>query len=275
MPAIYAHRVFGEKVLSALSPALADKLSDHLPLFQMGLHGPDLLFYYKPFYKTPLGRLGTLLHSCTGRQVIDTMLEVTAKLPEEEQDAGFAYTLGFACHYLLDSACHPYVNQLVKAGKAPHCTVEGEFDLWLIEKEGKSPLKTDPVSHLAELSPADCAVIAPYYAALSHLVYPDAPLKERPGQILSAYRMLMRLNHIFASRFAIARGFAHTGLFLTGSHEERKGLVYKRACDPSFEGCNAQLLSLLEQAAEETPALLNAVARGDLSSHFDHDFGGS
>ena len=79
MPAIYAHRVFGEAVINTLSHALADKLLDHLPLFQMGLHGPDLLFYYQPLFKTPLGRLGNLLHGCSGRQVIETMLKVTAR----------------------------------------------------------------------------------------------------------------------------------------------------------------------------------------------------
>ncbi|MBQ7353895.1 MAG: zinc dependent phospholipase C family protein [Clostridia bacterium] len=274
MPAIYAHRVFGEAVINTLSPTLVDPLMDHLPLFQMGLHGPDLLFYYQPFFKTPLGALGNLLHRCTGRQVIETMLEVTRRLPEEDRDAGLAYTLGFACHYLLDSACHPYVEQLVKSGKAPHCTIEGEFDLWLIHGEGKIPTETDPVSHLAELSAADCAVIATYFAALSHLVYPEAPLKERPRKIVSAYRMLMRLSHIFSSRYGALRGFAHAGLFLTGGHEERKGLVYKKAHDPAFEGCCAQLFSLMEGAVWEAPALLSSVARGDLSHRFDHVFVG-
>lgn len=275
MPAIYAHRVFGEAVINTLSHALADKLLDHLPLFQMGLHGPDLLFYYQPLFKTPLGCLGNLLHGCSGRQVIETMLKVTAKLPEEEQDAGLSYTLGFACHYLLDSACHPYVEQLVKAGKAAHCTIEGQFDLWLIGRDGKLPLEIDPVSHLTELSPDDCAVIAPYYAALSHLVYPDAPLKERPEKILSAYRMLMRLNRIFASRHATVRGLAHAAFHLMGSHEEREGLIYREAHDSTFEGCNTQLFSLMEGAVWETSALLTAVARGDLSHRFDSDFGGN
>ncbi len=274
MPAIYAHRVFGEAVINTLSPTLADKLLDHLPLFQMGLHGPDLLFYYQPFFKTPMGALGNLLHGCTGQRVLQIMLEVTDRLLEEERDAGLAYTLGFACHYLLDSACHPYVEQLVKSGKAPHCTVEGEFDLWLIRGEGKIPTEIDPVSHLSELTPADCAVIAPYFAALSHLVYPDAPLKERPRQIVSAHRMLMRLSRIFSSRHAAVRGFAHTGLFLTGNYEERKGLVYKSFPDPAFEGCCTQLFSLMEGTVWEAPALLTAVARGDLSHRFDRDFAG-
>ena len=275
MPAIYAHRVFGEAVINTLSHALADKLLDHLPLFQMGLHGPDLLFYYQPLFKTPLGRLGNLLHGCSGQAVLETMLKVTAKLPEEEQDAGLSYTLGFACHYLLDSACHPYVEQLVKSGKAAHCTVEGQFDLWLIHRDGKAPLETDPVSHLAELTPEDAAVIAPYYAALSRLVYPDAPLKARPDRIYSAYGWLRRLNHIFSARSGAVRGLAHGAFHLMGNYEEREGLIYRASHDPTFDGCNAHLFSLMEGAVWETSALLTAIARGDLSHRFQSDFGGT
>lgn len=273
MPAVYAHRVFGDAIINTLSHSLFERLEPHLPLFRMGLHGPDLLFYYKPLRKTPLRTMGDLLHERSGRQVLGCMLDTLPTLPLEQQDAGFAYILGFACHYLLDSACHPYVEQLTKAGKAPHCTIEGELDLWLIAAEEKKPSEVDPVSHLAELSADDCAVIAPFFAALSRTVYPQAPLKERSGQIVSAHRTMLRLNRIFASPSGAVRGLARAGLFLTGGYEERRGLVYNNVCDPAFDGCCTHLFSLMEGALWEAPAVLESLARGDLTERLDRTFG--
>ncbi|MBQ8382486.1 MAG: hypothetical protein IJX47_04685 [Clostridia bacterium] len=273
MPAVYAHRVFGDAVINTLSHALFERLEPHLPLFRMGLHGPDLLFYYQPLRKTPLREMGDLLHQRTGRQVLGCMLDTLSALPSERQDAGFAYVLGFVCHYLLDSACHPYVEQLTKAGKAPHCTIEGEFDLWLIAAEEKKPWEVDPVSHLAELSAEDCAVIASFFAALSRTVYPEAPLKERAGQIVSAHRTMLRLNRIFASPNGAVRGIARAGLFLVGSYDEQQGLVYKDAFDPAFDGCCTHLFSLMEGALWETPSVLESLTRGELAERLDRPFG--
>ena len=160
MPSNYAHRIYGDAVYSALSPSLMQRIEPYMPLFQLGLHGSDLLFYYQPFRKTPLGRMGSGLHHFSGRAVIGCLLEAVDDLPEEQQDAGMAYVLGFVCHYLLDSACRPYVDRLEAAGKANHLAIEGEFDLWLIVEEGGTPFTTDPVSHLTGLLPEDFEILA-------------------------------------------------------------------------------------------------------------------
>ncbi len=272
MPANYAHRIFGDTVLHTLSPSLFERLEPHIPLFNMGLHGPDLLFYYQPWHSPALQVLGHRLHGCTCRQVISTMLEVIPTLPEEDRDGGLAYTLGFVCHFLLDSACHPYVGRLVEAGKGPHCTIEAEFDWWLMEHDGHAPRDVDPVAHIADLTEADYAVIAPLYAALSHLVFPDAPLKERPGDIGAAHRMMLRLSRIFASKNIAWRALARTALFVTGSYDQRSALVVAPASSPLFDGCSTQLFSLMEGAVWEAPAILEALARGDLIGNLDRTF---
>ncbi|MBO5777958.1 MAG: hypothetical protein J6R82_00155 [Clostridia bacterium] len=274
MPAVYAHRIYGDAVYSALSPTLAKRIEPHLPLFRLGLHGPDLLFYYQPFRKTPLGKMGSGLHAFTGREVISCMLDVVDALPEEKREAAMAYTLGFVCHYLLDSACHPYVKRLETAGKANHIAIEGEFDLWLIVEEGGEPFATDPVSHLGGLTSEDFDVLAIIFAALSRLPYPAAPLKELPDHLASAYRWMFFINHMFSSPHWWKRGIAAAGLMLTGTYEKRKGVLYKQAPDPTFDGCSRQLYSLLMDAATEAPVILEAVCRQDLSRRFDSDFGG-
>lgn len=54
-------------------------------------------------------------------------------------EALLAYLLGFGCHYMLDSACHPYVNQMAEKGVIPHIVLEKEFDRVLMEETGKDP----------------------------------------------------------------------------------------------------------------------------------------
>ena len=46
MPSTYAHRRFGANVLDHLPAPLREKLEAHRELYDIGLHGPDLLFYY-------------------------------------------------------------------------------------------------------------------------------------------------------------------------------------------------------------------------------------
>lgn len=274
MPANYTHRVFGREVLGVLSLSTLARIEDHPLLFQMGLHGPDLLFYYMPISSTPLGKLGYSLHHHTGREVISVMLAAADSLPQDMQDAALSYTLGFACHYLLDSACHPYVYQLIKSGKSDHCTIEAQMDYWLMEQDGSAPLKTDSVSHIAGMTNEDFEVIARLFAALSKIDTPDTPLKARPRQIALAHRTMQILCHLFGSRHGIVRFLAKLGLLISGTYEKRKGMIFVKSADPAFYGCNEHMRKLMDETVTEAPILLEGICRRDLSARFDRTFEG-
>ena len=274
MPANYTHRVFGREVLTSLSPSTLAPIEDYPLLFQMGLHGPDLLFYYMPILSTPLGQLGYSLHHHTGKEVLSVMMKAVDSLPESERDAALSYTLGFACHFLLDSAFHPYVYQLIKSGKADHCTIEAQMDFWLMERDGTSPRETESFSHLVGMTEEDFEIIARLFSALSKIVSPNAPIKERPRQIASAHRTMQLLCRIFGSKHALVRGFAHLGLLVSGTHEKRKGMIFPKSPDPAFIGCNQYMQKLLCEAVAEAPVLLEGICRHDLSARFDRTFEG-
>ena len=53
MPSTYAHRRFGADVLQQLPAALQDQIGKNRALFDVGLHGPDLLFYYHAAKSNP------------------------------------------------------------------------------------------------------------------------------------------------------------------------------------------------------------------------------
>lgn len=51
MPTTYSHYRFGKEVYKKLTPAQKAIIDPYRGLFDLGLHGPDLLFYYHPFQK--------------------------------------------------------------------------------------------------------------------------------------------------------------------------------------------------------------------------------
>ena len=58
MPATYAHYIFGKKVYRALPGELREMIKENKAAYLLGLHGPDLLFYYKPYSKNRINQLG-------------------------------------------------------------------------------------------------------------------------------------------------------------------------------------------------------------------------
>ena len=63
MPSTYAHRRFGADVLDHLPAELQEKIAPYRELYDIGLHGPDLLFYYPALKSTPLSSMGYAMHS--------------------------------------------------------------------------------------------------------------------------------------------------------------------------------------------------------------------
>ena len=46
MPTTFAHDLFGKKVYKKLPEAMRRLVKEHKELYRIGLHGPDILFYY-------------------------------------------------------------------------------------------------------------------------------------------------------------------------------------------------------------------------------------
>ena len=54
MPTTYTHYRFGMDVLSQLPDSLKKEIEKNLSLYHIGLHGPDILFYYKALSRETL-----------------------------------------------------------------------------------------------------------------------------------------------------------------------------------------------------------------------------
>ena len=58
MPSTYAHRRFGAQAAARLPEELRGVVSRHRALYDIGLHGPDILFYYHALRSNPIKRTG-------------------------------------------------------------------------------------------------------------------------------------------------------------------------------------------------------------------------
>ena len=139
MPATYAHYRFGQDVLKALPDNYRKVLLQEEDLFNIGLHGPDLLFYYKPFSHHPLHAEGGRMHRLTGRQYFAEAGSIF--LERGSRKADYAYLCGFLCHFALDRACHGYINELAAGGEVSHEEIESELDRILLVEDGIDPIR--------------------------------------------------------------------------------------------------------------------------------------
>ena len=68
MPSVYAHYSFGSKVLDILPRETQKLINRHKNLYLIGLQGPDILFYYKPFGKNQINGYGGDMHDRPGSE---------------------------------------------------------------------------------------------------------------------------------------------------------------------------------------------------------------
>ena len=63
MPSVLAHYQFGQEVLKELSERTLQLVKSYKEEFDLGLQGPDILFFYKPYTGTYISKIGSEIHS--------------------------------------------------------------------------------------------------------------------------------------------------------------------------------------------------------------------
>ena len=143
MPTTYAHDLFGKMVYHRLDPEIQEKIKKYQTTYQIGLHGPDILFYIRPFHKNRFNQMAHRLHREEAAGFFERGRELYQKTGNEEI---LVYLLGFICHFMLDSTCHPYISEYMKKTGARHDEIETEFDRALMVRTGKDPFHYQPGS---------------------------------------------------------------------------------------------------------------------------------
>ena len=158
MPAAYTHYRFGRDVLALLPEELRGVITAHRALYDIGLHGPDIFFFYRPLGHNSVIRLGHALHEQSGETVFRRMMTLYDRNPSP---AAQAYLLGFLCHFALDSSCHGYVGQMAALGVG-HSLLETQLDRSFLVEDKRDPCTFNPTGHI-KITGEGAAVIAAFF----------------------------------------------------------------------------------------------------------------
>ena len=264
MPSVYAHYRFGTEVLSMLPEKAQFYAAQYPELYEIGLQGPDILFFYHPFYHNYVNRLGCQIHEWKGRKFFQSACRI---IRGRKNKAPFlAYICGVACHYALDLVCHPYILQLVKTRHLNHSSIEGSFERKLIV-EDHLPLNT-LVTGSIHPTKQNAAVICNFYG------------RTTGKQILSALRVMVWCNDALRIREDhIIKKVLFFILRLVGKYDSIAGMVITPEANPAFAESDIRLRDYYEQAKPVARKLVAELfthleSGKRLSKQFDATFSG-
>jgi len=224
MPAIAAHYYFGQEVFKLLPEEIKILIKEHRQAFNLGLQGPDLLFYYKVWKKNEIVDMGHNLHRHPADTFISRALKNIKAMPSLDAQA---YLLGFACHHVLDSTFHGRIAQLAPDGRG-HLLLEAELDRQIAEKYLGFAVKKFKRNQLVKVETNDFEWIK--------LIYPELSLEA----LRECARNLAFFTWLLDSRSKLLKGIidlAEKALHQEGNfssmmlHKGRDEMYYKPAME--------------------------------------------
>ncbi len=262
MPTTYAHDLFGKKVYKKLPAEMKQVIRKYGNLYRIGLHGPDILFYF--LVNKRVVDVGISMHREKARGFFERGMELVRYMDDEPL---LAYMLGFGCHYLLDSACHPYVNEMADKKVISHTILEKEFDRTLMLETGKNPYR---------FYPSHCIVPKRSYAETIHKAIEEVSA----GNILISLRLMKFFTNCMVYDNS-GRRMRMIHLITRIYSEEKAGeaLEHFMKKDPvkGSEGPVGELHRYFDDAVEAAPEELKelfalASEPGVLSARWDRTF---
>lgn len=129
MPACMAHVQFGQDVLNCLDADTRSLALAYRREYEIGLQGPDIFFYYKPYKKNEISAYGSTCHAEPASRMFAPMFE------KVRAHAALSYLAGLVCHYSLDRCCHPYIYAHSR-NLSEHFGMESAYDRHIMTRHG-------------------------------------------------------------------------------------------------------------------------------------------
>lgn len=262
MPSSYTHYRFGKEVLSCLPMHYRRPIEEYRELFDIGLHGPDILFYYKPLSKNEVNQTGHKMHKASASAFFN---EAAKKWKSSEnKDALKAYLFGFICHFALDSICHPYIQKMIATNNFSHTELETELDRFFLLKDNEDPITYIPIQHI-HATDSNCKVIAECLDSVS-----EAEINASLRGMIFAFKLLNAPSNF-------KRNFIFFVMKLTGNYDYMSGLVMKpeenASCQKYCQLLYNKYLEAVTTAASLIQQYDNVLEHdASLSSRFDMTF---
>lgn len=265
MPTTYAHDIFGKEVFKRLPAEIKDTIRKGKGVYRIGVHGPDIFFYYRPLFHSRVRDNGSDLHKeCAADFFARGIREYQSK--PSEQLASYLY--GFACHFMLDSTCHGYINQFEKEKGVSHAEIETELDRRLMLREGKKLFVYLPAS-VTQVDRQNCEVI--------HRMFPEVTVR----QLKEALYGQKFFDRLLTCRCGVKEKIVLGGMKVLGCYDELEGQVMRKNINPVTVESTDKLMELYQKALEDAPAALENLRRclaGEqkrLSERFYQDYNGT
>ncbi len=265
MPTTYTHYRFGTDVYKNLPRDLRESIHPYTGLFCIGLHGPDILFYYKALRKNAISETGFSIHSRPGYKFFEPAEDILKHIPAEECAPSMAYLYGFLCHFALDSTCHPYIGQTAREIPLTHNAIESEMDRDFMTEDGLDPLRYRPVRHL-KASRFHARIIARFFPGI------------KKSQILQSLRSQRRDLILLAPKGAFPRRVLMAAMNLFHCPKAIHDMVIAPSPLPGSAPVCARLRDLYKSAIPYAVELIQnfkAYTEGStpLDPRLDHTFG--
>lgn len=103
MPTTYTHYAYGQDVFKKLPEQIQKSIEPYMDYYNIGVHGPDILFYYHSYHKNSVNQYGIKVHHEPAREFFKRAFKVFQV--QKNKRAACAYLAGFMTHFILDSTC--------------------------------------------------------------------------------------------------------------------------------------------------------------------------
>lgn len=229
MPATYAHYRAGETVRRRVDTEAQRVICAYSELYEIGLHGPDILFYYQPLTSNRVNRVGYAMHEKSGASFFSYAAKVLKN--HGGREAYLAYIYGFLCHFALDVRCHGLIAEKMARSGLSHAEVEVELDRELLSLDGFEPTRKKLTGHIVP-SHKNAEVIEAFYPGIS------------ADEVRHALRGFVRYNDLLRAPNALKRQALYAAFRLAKCDKTMHGMVIRSQADPRCADSTDQLLGL-------------------------------
>ncbi len=263
MPSTYAHYRLGQEVRESLDESEKSIIESCPELFLIGLHGPDILFYYKPLFSNKVNQMGYGMHKRPGKEFFEKAARVIKR--HRNNNAYMAYVYGFICHFALDVSCHGYIDEKITVSGISHAEIEVEFDRTLMINDGYNPITHRLTDHIVP-SEENAGIIQAFFEGITG----DQVHKALKGMILN--------NNLLLAPSREKRFFINAFLTVTGNYKKMHGLMVNYKRNPQCDDSTVKLWSLYKKAVKLAVLLIHEYGdylegKTNLNEIYNYTFG--
>ena len=261
MPTTYAHWRFGDKCIETLPEDLQGLIKRNREIFDFGVHGPDIFFYYNCLKHNDVNQFGTDLHDLPFKDTLEKIRPLYQNCDDKE--AALSYLLGFTCHFTLDSYCHGYIDRKAELSECSHGKIESQFDRYLLILDGYDPIKK---SVTFSLKPR---------RDIAHVIAQLFPEQSEEDTYKTLRDMLLYLN-LLKDNSDIKRWFLNKAMDLA-KVKSFKDLLLTKENDERCKDSMERLIKYFNVALRHYPLLAENLCaflegREELDVYFRHHF---